>query len=572
MKKNKLTRLLALLLSCIMILQVAACGGNTQKEQNDSSKGNEEQDSETDDGQGSETDDGQGSETDDGTIPVDKFAGTELTIAVIKDGIDLSDSFDDKKIVKMAEEATGIHINWIEIDAAAASERLDTMLFSDEQPDCYLGLLDNTTLVANKDLFYNLAEGDLLETYAPNVLADYEEGGQGMLNMLTLSDGSIRSLAGNMGTDITSNIGVAWYINKAWLDQLGMGVPTTAEEFYNVLCAFRDNDMNGNGDATDEIPMSFCEARSFGVIHLANAFGITGIDWENDRHYFRIRDGVVESVVDKDNYRAYLEYMNKLASEGLIDIEGFSQTNEQYHAKLAAGTVGFFLGWDPTTEGVANPEDYVGMIPFTALDDVEIKKSSHLDKSYARLASFVPTADTENIEALLHWWNWLSSSKENKYLCRFGSYFYDENGECQPNWTEEMAEELLAPYDGDGTAFQYSEGIGNVTAPYLGRQDWYPELSPDYVRHAIHIECAEKDMLLKGLGVEVIQNRLSDPEIVEERTFMEIDLLPLIDGFMANSIVKGVTDDSWNQFLSDLEKYGYYDWLDWWQGFVNFEY
>ena len=33
-------------------------------------------------------------------------------------------------------------------------------------------------------------------------------------------------------------------INKNWLDQLGLSIPETTDELYEVLCAFRDNDMN----------------------------------------------------------------------------------------------------------------------------------------------------------------------------------------------------------------------------------------------------------------------------------------------------------------------------------------
>lgn len=45
------------------------------------------------------------------------------------------------------------------------------------------------------------------------------------------------------------------FINKTWLDNLGLEVPTTLGELKDVLVAFRDNDANGNGDASDEIPM-----------------------------------------------------------------------------------------------------------------------------------------------------------------------------------------------------------------------------------------------------------------------------------------------------------------------------
>ena len=46
-----------------------------------------------------------------------------------------------------------------------------------------------------------------------------------------------------------------WFINKTWLDKLNLEIPKTVDELTNVLRAFRDNDMNGNGEK-DEIPMS----------------------------------------------------------------------------------------------------------------------------------------------------------------------------------------------------------------------------------------------------------------------------------------------------------------------------
>ncbi len=44
------------------------------------------------------------------------------------------------------------------------------------------------------------------------------------------------------------------WVNKGWLDNLGLTAPTTTEEFYNMLVAFKEQDANGNGDAADEIP------------------------------------------------------------------------------------------------------------------------------------------------------------------------------------------------------------------------------------------------------------------------------------------------------------------------------
>jgi len=55
-------------------------------------------------------------------------------------------------------------------------------------------------------------------------------------------------------------------INQNWLNKLGLQKPTTPDELYNVLVAFRDRDPNGNGKK-DEIPM----------IGLTNSIG-RGVD------------------------------------------------------------------------------------------------------------------------------------------------------------------------------------------------------------------------------------------------------------------------------------------------------
>ena len=128
-------------------------------------------------------------------IPVDKFAGTELTILVKKHSYDTGESWEDKPAMKAAEEATGININWIMIDSGQ-SERINAMLAGD-MPDAFIGnMIKAETIGANMDLFYDLSQDGLLETYAPNVLKDIQslDGG---LDLVTWPDGSIRSLITN---------------------------------------------------------------------------------------------------------------------------------------------------------------------------------------------------------------------------------------------------------------------------------------------------------------------------------------------------------------------------------------
>ena len=66
-------------------------------------------------------------------------------------------------------------------------------------------------------------------------------------------------------------------VRKDWLDRLNLEVPKTIDDLYNVLVAFRDNDANGNGDPSDELPFSCCNwwgTAHPGMDSLAAAFSL----------------------------------------------------------------------------------------------------------------------------------------------------------------------------------------------------------------------------------------------------------------------------------------------------------
>lgn len=546
-------RVVALLLGMILtVTSLAGCGNKEVEESSTSATSEASEEIKSEEGNAE-------SALPEGEIPLDYFAGTELEIAVYKNGSDTGKSFADKPVVKMAEEATGIHINWIEVEASVAEERTSVMLSSGELPDAMLGLVSTSTLSANGDLFYDFSEEGLLETYAPNVLRDYEAGGQGILEMITWADGTIRSLAAGQGASYRSDPSGIWYINKDWLDQLGMEVPTTAEEFYEVLCAFRDNDMNGNGDTTDEIPLSFRDADgNANFMQLANPFGIAGTT-DKKSSYFMLKDGKIVPTVDAEEYKLFLEYYNKLAEEGLLDVEGFSQTTEQFNTKITENKVGVMPRWN-----AAEGSGFVGMKPFQGIEGVQIYKTGRNNAFYGNISGLVASADCSNVEALLHWWNYLSSTQEIKLLARLGEenvYWYQgDDGVYYMGAPEETFDPEM-----DYVEYQYTYGIGNNTCPYI---------TPDDAKESDFGDIRESSVPLvyDMLQTEYVKDKIIPAEKIEERTFIEADLIGLIEGFMATSVVEGVTDVAWDQYLTDLEDYSYYEWLDWYQSYVDGEF
>ncbi|MEG0768000.1 MAG: hypothetical protein RR482_09810, partial [Clostridia bacterium] len=254
------------------------------------------------------------------------YAGTEMptfTIAIGRHTLDKSDGMASKFAAKHAEETTGIHIEWIEMESGTEAERTNIMIASGDLPDAFLSLLSESILTKNFDSFLPL--NDLIATNAPHIQEQYDRHPE-LWDMLTMTNGNLYTLATSWMVSPDNQADGIQFINKAWLDQLGLAVPTNTEEYYNALVAVKNGDPNGNGVA-DELPVMFCENNW--AAHITNFMGPWGFTG-----YSKIENGQFIFTPKLPEFRSFLQFYAKLAAEGLIDVEGFTQTNQQYYAKL----------------------------------------------------------------------------------------------------------------------------------------------------------------------------------------------------------------------------------------------
>lgn len=118
------------------------------------------------------------------------------------------------------------------------------------------------------------------------------------------------------------------YINKVWLDTLGLEVPQTTDELYEVLKAFRDLDPNGNGKQ-DEIPLvgyNYIDTRGDLIFILANSF--LYYNWSNYGR-FNVDNGKLSAGYITEEFREALRYIRTLYAEGLIAPISFTQDAAQ---------------------------------------------------------------------------------------------------------------------------------------------------------------------------------------------------------------------------------------------------
>ena len=271
----------------------------------------------------------------------------------------LSPGYAGNQVLNEMQENAGISIEWNTMSDSLA-EQVNIRIAGGDLPDAFMGVG-----FSNYDLTNYGADGTFinLDPYItpdimPNLSAILEEH-PNIRAAITMSDGCIYGLpaAEQMGTaGIGKEEDYSIYtipqfsmINKAWLDDLGLAVPTTLDELHAALKAFKDNDMShtfyGN-DAGTTIPMSTgFDQWCWGQNIFYAGFGFT--NWPNDvcNDLVLQGDGTIKFMCADDQYRKAVTYFHDWYAEGLMDVEMFSQSDTQLMSKCQQGWVGVSTWW-----------------------------------------------------------------------------------------------------------------------------------------------------------------------------------------------------------------------------------
>lgn len=311
-----------------------------------------------------------------GELPIVKEPVT-LTVFAPSNG---EDRWEDNLQVKELEEKTGIHLEWQTCASADnVREKLSTLFASGGTPDI---ILLGATMANKYDKAGEQALGEQglvipLNEYFDTISVGYKEAFEkidGLRDYITTPDGNIYSLP-NVDGSLHVQYNMKCWINTQWLENLGLDMPKTTEEFYQVMKAFKEQDANGNGDPNDEIPFSTVTSGAGTQIDgfLMNPFQLTA---ETNKLY--VDNGTVTFSPVMDGYKEGLKYLHKMYEEGLINPESFTQDkNNQVNINEAGDecVIGAFLAQRPgyacdlSTEPFSKKwEQYQSLAPLTGPD------------------------------------------------------------------------------------------------------------------------------------------------------------------------------------------------------------
>lgn len=271
----------------------------------------------------------------------------------------LSAGYDGNEVLNKMAENVGISIEWDTMSDSLA-EQVNIKIAGEQLPDAFMGVGFN-----NIDITQHGMDGDFIdltpyinEEIMPNLTKILEEHPD-VKAAITMSDGCIYGLPsgemmGTAGIGMEEDYSIYTIpqfsmINKKWLDDLGLEMPTTLDELYTVLKAFKDNDMSakyyGNAAGTT-IPMSTgFDQWCWGQNIFYAGFGFTNWPCDVINDLVLGEDGKCRFVCVEDNYREAVTYFHKWYDEGLMDIQMFSQSTNDLIAKCSQGYVGVATWW-----------------------------------------------------------------------------------------------------------------------------------------------------------------------------------------------------------------------------------
>lgn len=487
-----------------------------------------------------------------------------LTALVNNYSADFPDDYNKFNLVKKAEETTNVHIEWI-MPGSGFEEQKSLLLASDDLPDIIFGCNDFELIKYGGDGVLLPLE-DLIDKYTVNLKRIFEEH-PATKALVTAPDGHIYTTPRvNEGPWMyREGMGVG-VINVKWIEDLGLKMPTTIDEFEEVMKAFKTQDPNNNGIA-DEIPITANgdPMTMHGLGYLMDSFGVSA-RW----HFADVRDGKVVFIGTLPEYKEAIKWLSKLWAQGLIDQEWFTQDYTKKASKLNNDPyiVGYADLWDINddfgTEKAHEYYDYMPPLKGPGGRDPIMYRAAY--PGYDRFGAVITRA-----------------CEMPEVAIRYIDYIYDTYNSIE--WIEGEFDVRLKKHE---------EGYYYIPDPPEGmnQQQWRCQSCPAHsVTWAVFedgykniLRLTYTDQKVNFMEQYVKPYAEKDPwppvfrTIEEEERYNQIDsaIIPYANMKAAEWIMNGTIDEEWDAYIEELNKMGLNDWLsinqaayDRWQGVLQ---
>lgn len=465
-------------------------------------------------------------------------------------------------LVELAEKA-GVEIEW-DLMSDSLGEKVGVLIGGNQLPDAFIavGFSQNDIMEYGEDGTFI----DLTEFITPEVMPNLSkilEAHPEIKSGITQADGKIYGLPSGelMGTaaigasDDLSIYAVPEFsmINKTWLDELGLAIPTNLTELHDALVAFRDNEMGGAGST---IPMSTGYDQWCWGQEIFNAgFGFTNFTSDICFDLQANADGTVEFVCASDAYRDAVTYFHDWYAEGLMDLEMFSQSTSQLIAKVSQGRVGVTTWWEIKEIAGDHTDDFVFLPPMYGPVGTQYENTRNLTIRSG------PGVTSGNL-------NITSACGNPKLLLSYFDQWYDPETVMQLQYgpigiyfTEKDASGVWQVINDDAAREKFGKSAGELKGQY---EVYGPRLIlPEYYNSVFYMEDRATQRLhdIEEQWMPYVSAAVSYPNDVTF-TQEELDTISRYKADFSSQVAEyegtwlkngGPTDEEWAAYLSVLQ-------------------
>lgn len=480
----------------------------------------------------------------------------------------LSSGNDSNPVLMELAEKAGVEIEW-DLMSDSLGEKVGVLIGGNQLPDAFIavGFSANDINEYGEDGTFIDLTPYITPEIMPNLSAILEAHPE-IRAGITQADGCIYGLPSGelMGTAaIGAEEDLSIYsipefsmINKTWLDELGLEVPTNLTELHDVLVAFRDNDMatrNGNA-AGSTIPMSTgYDQWCWGQEIFYAGFGFTNFTSDVCADLVAKPDGTVEFVSTTDAYRDAVSYFHDWYAEGLMDLEMFSQSTSQLISKVSQGRVGVTTWWYIEEIAGEHSDDFVFLPPMYGPVGTKYENTRNVNLRSG------PGVTSGNL-------NITSACGNPELLLKYFDQWYDgetvmqlQYGPIGVYFTEKDANGVWQVITEDEAQAQFGKSAGELKGQY---EVYGPRLIlADYYNNVFYMEDRATERLedLTNEWMPYVESTVSYPNDINF-TSEELEVISRYKADFVSQVAEyegtwlkngGPTDEEWNAYLQMLE-------------------
>lgn len=479
-----------------------------------------------------------------------------------------------RAIFKRLEASTNVHVEWSSIASDQWADKISLQMvnFSTLPDFIFSAGFGDSDLLKYGEQELILPLEDYIDKYMPNLKSIFDRYPE-YRKMCTDTNGHIWGLPWieQLGENKTAiqTISDMPFINKKWLDFLGLPVPTTVQDFQKTLETFRDRAPELKKQFHIEgsiIPMScIMNDGNQDPIILINGFGAGIGDPDTERHIGVTDDLKVICPAEQDGYRKGIQWLHQLYSEGLIDKESLTQDWSTYVSKGKSGRYGVCFTWD--VANVDNLKDWVPLPPLKA-DTTNITPQNGSFTSGFDRGRCVVTSMAENPALVCSWMDQMyrpMQSPQNNW----GTYGETDKFNIFRMGTNAQGEPMLQHEDlKDASPVEVREAQ-SVGGPLAVLNEYYGKYvtTPDDAQYRLDWI---KDVYTSSMHTKyVYPNVLMTREDTTELSNLQADIKKEINAKKSAWIAGGVSDKEWDAYLQKLDAYGMKKYLSIYQKYLD---